>query len=131
MKKKQHGIKTHWYPHSQFGRLLGAPEAKPILDKLKLATGDEAAAYAERNILGALEQAFKSMRPNAGVKRGGFVLLGVDVLLDENLHAYVLESNVDPEVSCVHAHQQRLVSAVTFLVRPRLHFGNPRTHMLT
>jgi len=97
IQKKKHSLAQHWYPQDQFGTLLDAPEAKPILDALNIPNGQEAAARAERNILGALEQSFKAMRPNAGVKRGGFLLLGVDVLLDEHLHAYVLESNVDPE----------------------------------
>jgi hypothetical protein len=96
---RKHAMDEHWYLQHRLAELLDGEEAKGILAALGLKSGKEAAEFAEKNVIGAVAQAWRAMRKNAGTHRGGYILFGVDVLLDEQLQAYVLESNVDPEFS--------------------------------
>ena len=70
-----------------------------MLDELGLRDAKAGYDLVRRNILGAAAQALRSMATNAGTIRGGFTLCGIDVLLDHKLRAFVLETNIDPELS--------------------------------
>eukprot|EP00040_Diaphanoeca_grandis_P032976 m.200894 g.200894 ORF g.200894 m.200894 type:complete len:676 (+) comp32781_c0_seq1:69-2096(+) len=97
--KRNFDIKDHWTETHNLEKLLGEDEAKPVLEALGLKTGAEAYAYLYKNLQDTVAQAMHAMVARAGTIRGGWVLIGIDTMIDSKLQAHMLETNVDPEFS--------------------------------
>lgn len=99
------GAKRHRIEHHYFNGLGGAlrplldeADAAPTLRRLGLTT-DAAVALVRRRVREVCASAARAMAPTLGGTRGHWLLLGADVLLDADLRAYVLELNLNPELT--------------------------------
>ena len=97
---KRHKIENHYFNGlgGALKGLLDDAEAAPMLRRLGL-TAEAAVTLVRRRVREACASAARAMAPRFGGDRGRWLLLGVDVLLDADLNAYVLELNLNPELT--------------------------------
>eukprot|EP00966_Prymnesium_polylepis_P106946 2476505-Prymnesium_polylepis.2 len=99
---RRHRLEEHYAEHAMLRELLASEEAEATRRRLGL-TADGAYDLLQRRLRVACAYMVRAMAPavqrEGGHARGRWLLLGVDVIVDEELRPTIIEANSNPELT--------------------------------